>query len=62
MATQGISFAQFAKIAPHILRTRKPIMGHGAHGIGKSAIVYQLADKLHEIVLQRCQKLCLPRY
>jgi len=50
MATQGISFAQFGKIAPHILRTRKPIMGHGAHGIGKSAIVYQLADKLHEIV------------
>ena len=43
MATQGISFAQFAKIAPHILRSRKPIMGHGAHGIGKSAIVYQLA-------------------
>ena len=45
MATQGISFAQFSTIAPHILRSRKPIMGHGAHGIGKSAIVYQLADK-----------------
>ena len=50
MATQGISFEQFGKIAPHILRSRKPIMGHGAHGIGKSAIVYQLADKLHEII------------
>lgn len=50
MATQGISFSQFAQVAPHILRTRKPIMGHGAHGIGKSAIVYQLADKLAGIL------------
>ena len=46
MATQGISFAQFSKIAPHIIRSRKPIMGHGRHGIGKSEIVYQLVDKL----------------
>ena len=50
MATQGISFKQFSNIAPHILRTRKPIMGHGPHGIGKSAIVYQLADKLASIL------------
>jgi hypothetical protein len=50
MATQGMSFSQFSRIAPHIVRSRKPIMGHGAHGIGKSAIVYQLADKLHEII------------
>ena len=57
MATQGISFAQFAKIAPHILRSRKPIMGHGAHGIGKSAIVYQLAD-----VAARILELPDPKY
>ena len=50
MATQGISFKQFAKLAPHILRTRKPIMGHGRHGIGKSQIVYQLAPNLAEIL------------
>jgi len=50
MSTQGISFSQFAGIAPHVLRSRKPIMGHGAHGIGKSAIVYQLADKLAHIL------------
>lgn len=49
MATQGISFAQFSKIAPYIIRSFKPIMGHGRHGIGKSEIVYQLADKLAEI-------------
>ena len=50
MATQGISFAQFNKIAPSIVRSKKPIMGHGRHGIGKSEIVYQLADRLHTIV------------
>ena len=50
MATQGISFAQFARIAPSVIRSRKPIMGHGAHGIGKSQIVYQLADKLAGIL------------
>ena len=50
MATQGISFAQFSKIAPRIIRSRKPVMGHGRHGIGKSEIVYQLADKLPGIL------------
>ena len=48
--TQGISFAQFTKIAPYIIRSRKPIMGHGPHGIGKSELVYQLADKLANIL------------
>ncbi len=50
MSTQGISFEQFGKIAPYILRSRKPIMGHGKHGIGKSELVYQLADKLANIL------------
>jgi hypothetical protein len=50
MATQGISFSQFGKIAPFIIRSRKPIMGHGRHGIGKSEIVYQLADRLADIL------------
>jgi len=50
MATQGISFEQFSKMAPYILRSRKPIMGHGKHGIGKSEIVYQLAQKLADIL------------
>jgi len=44
--TTGISFQQFNRIAPHVIRSRKPIMGHGRHGVGKSEIVYQLADKL----------------
>lgn len=50
MSTQGISFEQFTKIAPYIIRSRKPIMGHGRHGIGKSELVYQMADKLAGIL------------
>ena len=46
----GISFKQFNSIAPHVIRSRKPIMGHGKHGIGKSELVYQLADKLVSIL------------
>jgi len=50
MATQGISFAKFDSIAKHMLRARKPIMGHGPHGIGKSMIVYQLAEGMATIL------------
>jgi len=50
MATKGISFKQFGRITPHIVRSRKPIMGHGAHGIGKSQVVYQMADALAGIL------------
>lgn len=46
----GISFAQFSKIAPYIIRSRKPIMGHGKHGIGKSELVYQLAPRAVSIL------------
>ena len=56
MSTQGMSFSQFGRIAPRIIRSRKPIMGHGAHGIGKSMIVYQLADNLAEILGPQFQK------
>ena len=56
MATTGISFAQFNKIAPYIIRSRKPIMGHGRHGIGKSEIVYQLAEQLASILGKDFQK------
>tara|TARA_Y100000310_G_scaffold305107_1_gene344929 strand:+ start:3277 stop:4425 length:1149 start_codon:yes stop_codon:yes gene_type:complete len=48
--SQGISFAQFSKIAPYIIRGRKPIMGHGRHGIGKSELVYQLAPDLVKVL------------
>ena len=50
MKSNGISFKQFNRIAPIVIRSRKPIMGHGPHGIGKSALAYQLADKLADIL------------
>ena len=50
MKNNGISFKQFNRIAPIVIRSRKPIMGHGPHGIGKSALAYQLADKLADIL------------
>jgi hypothetical protein len=46
----GISFKQFGIVAPHIIKSRKPIMGHGKHGIGKSELVYQLAPKAVHIL------------
>ena len=48
--TQGISFKVFQDIAPYIIRSRKPIMGHGRHGIGKSELVYQLAPRLVHVL------------
>ena len=48
--TQGISFKVFQQVAPYIIRSRKPIMGHGKHGIGKSELVYQLAPQLVNIL------------
>lgn len=56
MATQGISFAQFNRLAPRIIRSKKPIMGHGRHGIGKSEVVYQLAPKVAGILGKEFQK------
>ena len=47
---QALSFKAFQRLAPHVLRTRKPIMGHGRHGIGKSMVVYQLAPDLATIL------------
>ena len=46
----GISFKQFSKVAPYIIKSRKPIMGHGKHGIGKSELVYQLAPQAVHIL------------
>jgi hypothetical protein len=46
----GISFKQFGIVAPHIIKSRKPIMGHGKHGIGKSELVYQLAPQAVHIL------------
>ena len=57
---QALSFKAFQRLAPHVLRTRKPIMGHGRHGIGKSMVVYQLAPDLgYDSRLDQATKLLL---
>jgi len=57
MATQGYSFKQFINIVPRILASRAPVMGHGPHGIGKSELVYQLAQDIIKIMPQSFRKL-----
>ena len=42
----AIDFKTFTQIAPHVLAVGKPILIRGRHGIGKSEIVYQIADKM----------------
>ena len=41
-----IDFATLSRILPHVIRSRKPILIRGKHGIGKSEVVYQLTDKV----------------
>ena len=45
-----LNFKQFHAIAPAVLRIRKPIMGQGRHGIGKSEVVYQLATRMTKVL------------
>ena len=46
----SLNFKQFHAIAPAVLRVRKPIMGQGRHGIGKSEVVYQLAERMTQVL------------
>ena len=49
----AIDFKTFNEIAPHVLAVRKPVLIRGRHGIGKSEIVYQIADALGLPVVER---------
>lgn len=44
--TLPVDFATLARLLPHVIRARKPILIRGRHGIGKSEIVYQLSPKI----------------
>jgi len=48
-----IDFKTFDQIAHFITTAQHPIMLRGAHGIGKSSVVYQLAAKLGLPVIER---------
>ena len=42
----AIDFKTFNTVAPHVLAVKKPLMLRGRHGIGKSEVVYQVAESM----------------
>ncbi len=49
----AIDFKTFRACAPHVINVRKPVLLRGRHGIGKSEVVYQIADDLKLPVIER---------
>ena len=49
----AVDFATFLTTAPHILNTKLPILIRGRHGVGKSQVVYQIADDCGLPVVER---------
>ena len=49
----AIDFKTFLKVAPLVTDVRKPILLRGRHGVGKSQVVYQLAESLGLPVVER---------
>ena len=49
----AIDFKSFLQCAPHVIKVRKPILIRGRHGIGKSEVVYQIAESLDLPVVER---------
>ena len=49
----SVDFNTFFSLVDHIVAARFPILLRGRHGIGKSTVVYQLADKYELPVIER---------
>lgn len=49
----AIDFKTFNQVAPHVAAVRKPVLLRGRHGVGKSEVVYQLAQTLDKPVVER---------
>ena len=49
----AVDFKTFSEIVNFVTDVRKPILLRGRHGIGKSTVVYQLADKMGMQVVER---------
>ena len=49
----AVDFKTFNAIAPHVLAVKKPVLLRGRHGVGKSQVVYQVADALGLPVIER---------
>ena len=49
----AVDFKTFLSVAPHVIKIRKPILIRGRHGVGKSEVVYQIAQQLGLPVVER---------
>jgi hypothetical protein len=49
----AIDFKSFLECAPLVLATRKPVMIRGRHGVGKSEVIYQIAEQMGLPVVER---------
>jgi hypothetical protein len=49
----AVDFKSFLKVVPFVTDIKKPVLIRGRHGIGKSEIVYQLAENIKMPVVER---------
>ena len=49
----AIDFKTFSGVVPHVLNINKPVLLRGRHGIGKSEVVYDIADEAGLPVIER---------
>jgi len=49
----AVDFKTFRACAPHVINVRKPILIRGRHGVGKSEVVYQIAEDIGLPVVER---------
>ena len=49
----AIDFKTFSGVVPHVLNINKPVLLRGRHGIGKSEVVYDIADEVGVPVIER---------
>ena len=49
----SVDFATFTSVVPHILNAKLPVLLRGRHGVGKSQVVYQIAESRNLPVIER---------
>ena len=49
----AVDFKTFHLVVPHIIAAKFPVLIRGRHGIGKSSVVYQIADRLGLPIVER---------
>ena len=49
----AVDFKTFNSVAPYVLAVKKPVLLRGRHGVGKSQVVYQVAESIGLPVVER---------